>query len=489
MFTKPARPQPRRRPSTAASTAAADRFWTCAPNDLTNPVCWSDPGPVHASDKLLIRPNGPTPVVVTFPGGAAINNRIGVQSGTIHGAANSAEPRLNSRSAELVMTSYLDTGRDFRATVAQKGGIVRTPSLVVNAAGVMSVSGVSQLIATSLVNAASVSITGQTAQVQTATASNSGTLTLVNAAFTASNGLTNTARIDATNSTITGLQWNAGTLIARGPDVTLIHSQPLSNAVGLAITDNTQVNNPEGMRNEVGATVSLQGVDTGNGPQAYLSIGNTGAVLTKLGGITGAGFVVMPVDNQGSVVAQSSANVANDAILTFSNSFSRVAGSSMVAIGTLNFAGPTSVHNGAMISGPGNTTIRHKVDVGTAGAAGRLAVEGKVVRGNFYNADILGTDAGSGYDQLAVGGPLTLAPGSILKLNSGSLIAQAGQRFSWALTIAGTLGLAVRRRRYRMTLAQSCSRRHRRLRLLRANPGLETGSQALIWIVQRDALS
>ena len=209
----------------------------------------------------------------------------------------------------------------------------------------------------------------------------------------------------------------------------------------------------------------------------------------------------------------------------------------MVAIGRLNFAGPTSVHNGAMISGPGNKTFRHKVDVGTAGAAGRLAVEGNVVRGNFYNADILGTDAGSGYDQLAVGGPLTLAPGSILKLNSGSLIAQAGQRFNlfdwgsldgvfgsvdtsalqlvsgatldlsrlyvdgtlavvavpepanWALTIAGTLGLAVRRRRYRMTLAQAWMRRHRRLRLLRANPGLETRSQALIWIVQRDALS
>ena len=525
MFTKPARLRPLRRPTTAAiaaaltaialaqtatPAAAADRFWTCPPNYFTNPVCWSNPGPLQASDNLLIRPNGPIPVEVNFPGAAGVNTTQMVRTLTLNGAANSAKPTLYVSSGSLSLTT-LTVGVDYGAAVRQTGGSVGivgtqinqfssyslsggslSASANVSNMGVLDVSGTGRLLGRELVNSGSLSLTGANANIETETTQNYGVIRLTDATWSSPSGVVYNAAgaaIYGSNSSTPALVENKGNLVANSGTLALANYGPaLANSGGIAVLNFAELSVPRGLVNAARGVIALNGVDAGSGPQAYLSNANTGATLINNGALGGAGFVLMPVEHQGDLRT----NVGKT--LTFSQSFSSAAGSTMASDGVLSFAGPASFHNGALISGAGASLFNGTLNLGDAGAAGRLRVDGDVSLRGMYFADILGTVAGAGYDQLAVGGKLTLAPGSVLRLGSGSFVAQAGQSFNlldwdtlqgtfaqvdtsalqlaagtaldlsrlyidgtlavvavpepatWALTIAGIVGLLARRR-------------------------------------------
>ena len=528
MCTKPARPQTLRRPITAAiaaslatialaqtatPAAAADRFWTCPPNYFTNPICWSNPGAVLTTDNLLIRPNGPIPVEVSFPGPPAANTTQTIRNLTLNGAPNSVAPTLNVTSGSLSFNTFR-VGLDYGAVVGQTGGSVGGVSTQINQfssyslsggtlkasatvanIGLLLVSGTGRVLARDLWNTGFLQLRGANASIETETTQNNGTIRLIDAKWSSPRGVVyNDVRgeISGSNSSTPPLPENKGLIQATAGTLALASYGPaLANSGEIRIANSAQLSVPRGLVNAAGGVINLNGVDAGNGPQAYLSNANTSTTLSNNGTLQGAGFVLMPVEHQGRVSARAGG------MLTFKQGFASAAGSAMVSDGVLNFAGPASFHNGALISGAGATWFNNTVNVGAAGAAGRMTVAGSVVLGNIYNADILGTLAGVGYDQLVVGGELALGQGSVLKLGSGSFVAQAGQSFklfdwgtlqgvflgvdasgmqlangatldmsrlyadgtlavvavpepaTWALTIAGIAGLLARRRRGR----------------------------------------
>ena len=525
MFTTPARLQPLRRPITAAiaaaltaialaqtatPAAAADRFWTCPPNYFTNPVCWSNPGPVLSSDNLLIRPNGPIQVEVNFPGAAA-NTALTVQSLTLNGGANNMFPTLNVTTGSLSMVADFKVGIDYAAVVRQSGGIVSSYSMQMNRrsnyllsggglqsgsfsnAGSVLVNGTGFLFAGTMLNSGTLVINGGNAAATTDVSVNSGVMRLSGATYSANSASNEVgAQIIGASSAMSNLLQNNGIIQATGGTLALPTSGGrLASRGELRIENTATVSLSRGLVNEAGGVINLKGVDTGSGPQAILSNGNVGGTLTNSGTLQGAGFVAMPVDHRGRV------SVGAGSTLTFNQSFASAAGSAMVSDGVLRFDGPASLHQGALISGAGATWFNNTLSVGAAGAAGLMKVTGNVVLGSTYFADILGTLAGVGHDQLVVGGQLALGQGSVLKLGSGSFVAQAGQSFklfdwgtlqgvflgvdasgmqlangatldmsrlyadgtlavvavpepaAWALTIAGIAGLLARRRRGR----------------------------------------
>ncbi len=430
---------------TATPAAAADRFWTCPTNNFTNGNCWSNPGTVVSTDNLLIRPNGANPLNVNFPGTAAANTSLTIQSLTVTGAGGSGSaPTLNISSGTLNMSNYFEVGGG--ATVAQTGGSVN-PSLssafrnsgtynlsggvlgtwVVDSsnAGSLNVSGTGVLRANNFDMTGVLSITGPNAVVEIMQGtigdySSRGLVQLNNGAtLYVQNGLTNTGTINATNSTIRGLDWNRGGVLVAG-NVEFPSFRAVRNGGGISVADLASANLSAGLVNDASGVITL------SGQQSRLANGGTGASLVNNGTLQGRGFVAMPVDHRGRISA------TNSGFMAFTDRFVAAQGSSLNADAgsTLQFDGRASLEGFAFITGSGTATFRGRLDVGAAGAAGRLTSLGKVgLHGGPYMADIFGTRAGFDYDQLEVKEGLFIDFGSTLELNSGSFVAQIGQSF------------------------------------------------------------
>ena len=424
----------------AMPTLAAERSWRCGAGNLNNVSCWSLSGALLPTDDYLILNTG---AIANFPGTAATDLTITMRNLSINSPRFSQQAlALNITSGSLNITSSLNVGASELTVLNQSGGLLTVSGAIIGQSGFYDLRGgriesagmaiygnttVSQAghLATgnlTVFATGTLRVDSASAPVQTAAASNLGRMILNNAQFTATGGLTNSlgGSLAASNSTVTGLERNSGGIRAENGLVTFAQSQALVSDLGsIAVSNLAEARFPAGIVNNRDSMVFL------DGPQAVLSNGNTSAALVNSGRIGGSGSIMMPTTNHGPI------NIAQAGQLTFGRSYASEPGAEIYNEGQLRFNGPASFHNNAGIAFPGRTTFTSTVDVGKAGAAGLLTVAGSAALiGATYNVDILGTIAGSGYDQLVVGGELSFAAGTQLRLNSGIFIVQIGQQFN-----------------------------------------------------------
>jgi hypothetical protein len=241
-------------------------------------------------------------------------------------------------------------------------------------------------------------------------------------------GIVNSARVVLNGGTVSGsgyVQNNAGGTLSGGGTLGVF----LQNTGGtVQVNGGNMLQITQAFTNT--GTVTLAGTASNAGSTAL-----QGGTLTNGNGgvIGGRGRIDNPVVNQ----AGSSVQVASGASLSFTNSFEAQAGSSVAVAGdgTLSLFGTSVIlGNNASFTGTGWTQI------GGAGSGTLLTVgngpgaasfEGNLyLYASTYAVDIGGTQSGTDYDKLSLGGQLQLN-GANLKLTSyNGYVAQLGQSFS-----------------------------------------------------------
>jgi autotransporter-associated beta strand protein len=287
---------------------------------------------------------------------------------------------------------------------------------------------------------------------------------------TGANSLTiqNNGGDDTLNFT-TGAINNAGTLthIGTGAGLTTISSVIGTNVTGLTQNSSTSTlvlggsNLFSGFTTVSGGTLRLANqnalqnstVTMGGGSGAALTFASSvGGRAFTLGGLaasaSGAGYNISLLNNAGTPLSIALTVGGNNASTTYAGVLSGTGGSliktgtgTLSLTGTNTYTGATSVNAGTLIvdgsiSTSTTTTVSSGATLGGSGTVGALTINsggfvtpgnspGILTVGNYsqagqYTAEIAGTTAGTGHDQIDVTGTVNLTGGTLVTMFSGS---------------------------------------------------------------------
>jgi autotransporter-associated beta strand protein len=292
--------------------------------------------------------------------------------------------------------------------------------------------------------------------------------------ITGSNSLTiqNNGGTGAAADTLTfttGAINNAGTLthIGTGAGLTTISSVIGTNVTGLTQNSSTSTLVLGGTNTFSGATTVSSGalrlsnqnalqnstVTMGGGSGAALTFASSvGGRAFTLGGLaasaSGAGYNISLLNNAGTPLSIALTVGGNNASTTYAGVLSGTGGSliktgtgTLSLTGTNTYTGATSVNDGTLIvdgsiSTSTTTTVSSGATLGGSGTVGALTINsggfvtpgnspGILTVGNYsqagqYTAEIAGTTAGTGHDQIDVAGTVNLTGGTLVTMFSGS---------------------------------------------------------------------
>jgi probable HAF family extracellular repeat protein len=270
------------------------------------------------------------------------------------------------------------------------------------------------------------------------------------------------------NATLTGGTWQVydnSTLFVQfaGPidtnAATILLDGPLANFQGVGFTDALfyLLTNAGSLTLRDGRQLTLARTGPGltNTATGTLLIGDTlsqftvltsasqGRALTNLGTFINTGQVSLGGDflNARSVQLISTSTVS---FTTSTSGYTQVAGSTTLNGGTLHVPLPVNLQGGTL-SGVGTIngglTNAAQVFVGSANSTGILTVTGNYSQtaAGTLHIKLKGTAAGSGYDQLSVGGTATLAAGATLNTTRG-FVSAIGDTFTILPAAGGISG-------------------------------------------------
>jgi autotransporter-associated beta strand protein len=158
----------------------------------------------------------------------------------------------------------------------------------------------------------------------------------------------------------------------------------------------------------VGTTTSLQGAITNNAAVTFDQAvdGTYAAAMSGTGSLTKLGAGTLTLSGSNSY-----------------NGATTVSAGKLVVNGSISTSTTTTISSGATLGGSGTVgalTINSGGFVTPGNSPGILTVNGNYSQAGQYTAEIAGTTAGSGYDQISVIGTVDVSGGSLVTAFSGS---------------------------------------------------------------------